>query len=61
MIPSGVQMFVALEPIDMRWSFDRLAADAAWASMGPPREHGGTSTACARVPCTRTRFNGAAA
>ena len=25
MIPSGVQVFVALEPIDMRWSFDRLA------------------------------------
>lgn len=25
MIPSGVQVFVALEPIDLRWSFDRLA------------------------------------
>jgi hypothetical protein len=25
MIPSGVQVFVALEPVDMRWSFDRLA------------------------------------
>lgn len=25
MIPSGVQVFVALEPIDMRLSFDRLA------------------------------------
>jgi transposase len=25
MIPSGVQVFVALEPIDMRFSFDRLA------------------------------------
>jgi transposase len=24
-IPSGVQVFIALEPIDMRWSFDRLA------------------------------------
>ncbi|HVZ31942.1 MAG TPA: IS66 family insertion sequence element accessory protein TnpB [Polyangiaceae bacterium] len=28
MIPSGVQIFVALEPVDMRWSFDRLAAVA---------------------------------
>jgi transposase len=25
MIPHGVQVFVALEPIDMRWSFDRLS------------------------------------
>jgi transposase len=25
MIPSGVQIFVALEPIDMRFSFDRLS------------------------------------
>ena len=28
MIPTGVQVFVALEPIDMRWSFDRLAGAA---------------------------------
>ncbi len=28
MIPSGVQVFVALEPIDMRYSFDRLAGAA---------------------------------
>ena len=28
MIPSGAQVFVALEPIDMRWSFDRLAGAA---------------------------------
>lgn len=28
MIPSGVQIFVALEPIDMRLSFDRLAGMA---------------------------------
>jgi len=27
-IPSGVQVFVALEPVDMRWSFDRLAGAA---------------------------------
>jgi len=25
MIPQGVQVFVALEPIDLRWSFDRLS------------------------------------
>ena len=28
MIPSGVQVFVALEPVDLRWSFDRLAGAA---------------------------------
>lgn len=28
MIPSGVQIFVAVEPVDMRWSFDRLAGAA---------------------------------
>jgi transposase len=28
MIPSGMQVFVALEPVDMRWSFDRLAGAA---------------------------------
>jgi transposase len=25
MIPHGVDVFVALDPIDLRWSFDRLA------------------------------------
>lgn len=25
MIPHGVEIFVAVSPIDMRWSFDRLA------------------------------------
>lgn len=25
MIPSGVEIFLALEPIDLRWGFDRLA------------------------------------
>lgn len=25
MIPCGVEVFVGLEPIDLRWSFDRLA------------------------------------
>lgn len=28
MIPRGVQVFVALELIDLRWSFDRLAGAA---------------------------------
>ena len=28
MIPSGVQVFLALEPIDLRWSFDRLSGVA---------------------------------
>ena len=25
MIPHGVEVFVGLDPIDLRWSFDRLA------------------------------------
>ena len=25
MIPRGVEVFVGLEPIDLRWSFDRLS------------------------------------
>jgi transposase len=25
MIPTGVQVFLALEPIDLRWSFERLS------------------------------------
>jgi transposase len=25
MIPTGVQIFLALEPVDMRWSFNRLS------------------------------------
>jgi transposase len=28
MIPRGVEVFVGLEPIDLRWSFDRLAGIA---------------------------------
>ena len=28
MIPIGVQVFLALEPIDLRWSFDRLSGAA---------------------------------
>ncbi len=29
MIPRGVETFVGLEPIDLRWSFDRLAGVVA--------------------------------
>lgn len=29
MIPHGVEIFVGLEPIDLRWSFDRLAGAVA--------------------------------
>jgi transposase len=32
MIPVGVEVFVALEPVDMRWSFDRLAGAALLAT-----------------------------
>ncbi len=27
MIPHGVEVFVGLDPIDLRWSFDRRARD----------------------------------
>ena len=30
MIPRGVEIFVGLEPIDLRWGFDRLAGAVAW-------------------------------
>jgi transposase len=29
MIPRGVEVFVGMEPIDLRWSFDRLAGIVA--------------------------------
>ncbi len=29
MIPHGVEIFIGLEPIDLRWSFDRLAGIVA--------------------------------
>ena len=28
MIPSGVEIFVSLDPVDLRWGFDRLAGFA---------------------------------
>jgi len=33
MIPRGVEIFVSIEPIDLRWSFDRLSG-AATERMG---------------------------
>lgn len=38
MIPHGVEIFVCLVPIDLRWSFDRLA--------GMVREHIGRDPRC---------------
>jgi transposase len=29
MIPHGVEVFIGLEPIDLRWGFDRLAGVVA--------------------------------
>jgi transposase len=29
MIPTGVEVFVGLEPIDLRWGFDRLCGIVA--------------------------------
>jgi hypothetical protein len=38
MIPGGVEIFVALAPIDLRWGFDRLAGRRPGAGApGPSR------------------------
>lgn len=37
MIPSGVEIFLALAPIDLRWGFDRLAGVAQEQVGRPPR------------------------
>lgn len=37
MIPSGVEIFVGLAPIDLRWGFDRLAGIVAEQVRRPPR------------------------
>lgn len=39
MIPSGVEIFVALAPIDLRWGFDRLAG-LAQEQIGRPARSG---------------------
>jgi transposase len=39
MIPHGVEIFVGLEPIDLRWSFDRLAGIAE-TRIGRPARSG---------------------
>ncbi len=33
MIPHGVDIFIALEPVDLRWGFDRLAG-TVWERFG---------------------------
>ena len=37
MIPHGVEVFVGLEPIDLRWGFDRLAGVASERMAREPR------------------------
>lgn len=37
MIPHGVEVFVSLTPIDLRWSFDRLAGMVTERIGRPPR------------------------
>jgi hypothetical protein len=56
MIPQGVQVFVALEPVDMRYSFDRLSglakeqvgydARSGALFLGSSAEYMGGKTAC---------------
>jgi transposase len=38
-IPRGVEVFLAVQPVDLRWSFDRLAG-AAEAIVGRPARSG---------------------
>ena len=44
MIPQGVQIFVALEPVNMRYSFDRLS--------GLAKEQSAMTLAVARCSCS---------
>lgn len=37
MIPHGVEIFVGVEPIDLRWGFDRLHATPSRAPPGSGR------------------------
>ena len=37
MIPHGVEVFVALEPVDLRWGFDRLCGAASERTGRDPR------------------------
>lgn len=37
MIPAGVEVFVGLDPIDLRWGFDRLAGLVSEQLGRPPR------------------------
>jgi hypothetical protein len=46
MIPQGVQVFVALEPVDLRYSFDRLS--------GLAKERSPVATLLARFPLIST-------
>lgn len=39
MIPRGVEIFVGVDPIDLRWSFDRLS-DIATERVGRPARSG---------------------
>jgi transposase len=39
MIPRGVEIFLSIEPIDLRWSFDRLS-DLATERLGRPARSG---------------------
>jgi transposase len=39
MIPRGVEIFLAVEPVDLRWSFDRLSGVAA-SVIGRPARSG---------------------
>ena len=37
MIPHGVEIFVGVEPVDLRWGFDRLSGIVAERIARPPR------------------------
>lgn len=55
MIPGGVRIFVCLEPVDMRYGFDRLAA-VARSRLGEDPQHGSLLVAFANRGATRLKL-----
>ena len=61
MIPHGVEIFMAIQPIDLRWGFDRLAGlvgdalgrDARGGALFECCGHGGHFRGSARFPDAR--------
>ena len=55
MIPAAVRIFVCIEPVDMRYGFDRLAATAK-SRLGEDPQHGGVLVVFANRGATRLKM-----